>query len=170
MMAERSDLLAVCGLYCGACYHHRASFPESRHLLEAAARQGRELEGFTCRGCRSGRIHGIRVLYIHPGCAQCEIRACADERGVLHCGLCLEFPCARIEDFRLDGHIHHLDVLDNLVALKGKGPGRWLAEQEQRWTCKCGKKFSWYETACRNCGASLASYGPDPRAAIDTDA
>lgn len=154
----------MCGLYCGACYHHRASFPESKHLLEEAACQGRELEGFTCQGCRSD------ILYIHPGCAQCKIRACADERGVLHCGLCPGFPCARIEDFQVDGHIHHLDVLDNLASLKEKGPGRWLVEQERRWMCECGVKFSWYETVCHNCGAALASYGPDPRAATEADA
>jgi hypothetical protein len=163
-VADRSVLLAVCGLYCGACYHHRASFPEGAHLLEEAARQGRALEGFTCQGCRSD------ILYIHPGCTRCEIRACADSQGVLHCGLCPEFPCARIEDFRVDGHIHHLDVLDNLASLKEKGPDRWLAEQEQRWTCECGARFSWYETICHNCGMSLASYGPDPRAVTEADA
>jgi hypothetical protein len=163
-MADRSELLAVCGLYCGACYHHRASFPESEHLLEDAARQGRELEGFTCQGCRSD------VLYIHPGCARCEIRACAGERGMLHCGLCPEFPCARIEDFQNDGHVHHLDVLSQLDDLRAKGPDRWLAEQEQRWTCECGARFSWYETVCHRCGAPLASYGPDPRAVIEADA
>jgi len=47
-------LLGVCGLYCGACYHYRASFTEGRYLLEEAARQGRSLEGFACKGCRSG--------------------------------------------------------------------------------------------------------------------
>jgi hypothetical protein len=163
-MADRSALLGVCGLYCGACYHYRASFSEGAHLLEEAARQGRAPEGFACQGCRSD------ILYIHPGCARCEIRACADGRGALHCGLCPEFPCARIEDFQNDGHIHHLDVLDNLAALMESGPDRWLAEQERRWTCECGGKFSWYETVCRNCGASLASYGPDPRAAIRANA
>jgi hypothetical protein len=163
-MADRNVLLTVCGLYCGACYHYRASFPDGVHLLEEAARQGRALAGFTCQGCRSD------ALYIHPGCARCAIRACADGRGVLHCGLCPKFPCARIEDFRIDGHIHHWDILDNLTSLKGKGPDRWLAEQERRWTCACGAKFSWYEAVCRNCGASLASYGPDPRAVIKADA
>lgn len=157
-MTDRRVLLAACGLYCGACYHYRASFSEGKHLLEEAARQGRALEGFTCQGCRSD------ILYIHPGCARCEIRACADERGVLHCGLCSELPCTRIEDFQNDGHVHHLDVLDNLAALKEKGPDRWLVEQERRWTCECGAKFSWYETACHHCGAPLDSYGPDPRA------
>jgi hypothetical protein len=27
-------LLAVCGLYCGACPHYRAALPEGKHLLE----------------------------------------------------------------------------------------------------------------------------------------
>lgn len=157
-MTNRNVLLAACGLYCGACYHYCASFPEGRHLLQEAVRQGRALEGFTCQGCRSG------ALYIHPGCARCEIRACVDGRGVLHCGLCPEFPCARIAGFQGDGRIHHLDVLDNLAALNELGPDRWLAEQEQRWTCECGARSSWYETTCHHCGASLASYGPDPRA------
>jgi hypothetical protein len=156
-MTNRRLLLGVCGLYCGACYHHRASFPEGEHLLQEAARQGRELEGFACGGCRSD------ALYIHPGCAQCEIRACAEGRGILHCGLCPEFPCARIKDFQYDGRIHHLDILSQLGALAAEGPDRWLAEQEQRWKCECGVSFSWYETTCHNCGASLASYGADPR-------
>ncbi|RPI31229.1 MAG: DUF3795 domain-containing protein, partial [Chloroflexota bacterium] len=60
-------LLAVCGLYCGACYHYRASFPEGSHLLAQALRQGRGLEGYTCQGCRSDR------RYIHQGCDQCQI-------------------------------------------------------------------------------------------------
>lgn len=77
-MSDR-DLLAACGLYCGACYHYRASFPEGRHLLAEAARRGHPLEGYACRGCRSD------VLYVHPGCARCPIRACAEEKGLLHC-------------------------------------------------------------------------------------
>ena len=80
-------LLAACGLYCGACYHYLAdSWPPER-LLAEAARRGRSPEGFTCRGCRSDR------LYIHAGCAQCELRACAEGRGLLHCGECPEMPC-----------------------------------------------------------------------------
>ncbi|MBN1312890.1 MAG: DUF3795 domain-containing protein [Anaerolineae bacterium] len=152
-MIDPQSLLAACGLYCGACYHYRASFPEGQHLLEEARRQGRKLEGFTCRGCRSD------VLYIHPGCAQCQIRDCTDSRGILHCGLCTEFPCEQLIAFQNDGHVHHLDILMQLEELKEKGPERWLAEQEQRWRCQCGASFSWYETTCHRCGASLNSYG-----------
>jgi hypothetical protein len=120
-------LLGACGLYCGACYHFRASFPEGKHLLEQARLEGRELTGFTCAGCRSD------TLYIHPGCAQCKIRACAEGNGIEHCGLCLELPCDRIKAFINDGHIHHLDVLANLMELVAKGPDQWLDEQQRRW-------------------------------------
>jgi len=159
MAEESSQLLGVCGLYCGACYHYRASFPEGQHLLDQAVRHGWEAEGFTCRGCRSDR------LYVHPGCAQCEIRACAERRGLLHCGLCPEFPCRRIETFQGDGRIHHREVLSQLDELCAEGPDRWLADQARRWRCRCGSGFSWYEESCHCCGAALESYGPDPRLA-----
>jgi hypothetical protein len=145
-------LLGVCGLYCGACYHYRASFPESKHLLEEARQQGRELIGFTCKGCRSD------ALYIHPGCSQCKIRACAENKEIPHCGLCAEYPCKQFKAFQNDGRKHHLDIMLQLKAIKMKGPEHWLDEQTQRWTCRCGKKFSWYEKACRHCGAMLDSY------------
>ena len=149
------DLLAVCGLYCGACYHYRASFPKGGHLLREATRRGRPLKGYTCRGCRSD------ALYVHSGCAQCQIRACAEEKNVLHCGLCDAFPCDRLKAFQGDGRVHHRPVIDQLEDLKCKGPAQWLAEQAARWTCTCGAPFSWYEIACQNCGAPLNSYGPD---------
>jgi uncharacterized protein DUF3795 len=156
-MSDSKLLLGVCGLYCGACYHYRASFPESKYLLEEANRQGRELEGFTCAGCRSD------TLYIHPGCAKCKIRACAESKSILHCGLCLEFPCNQIKAFQSDGRLHHLDVILNLEDLRAKQPEQWLAEQQQRWKCGCGASFSWYEKTCHSCGAVLNTYGDDPR-------
>ncbi len=156
-MSDSRLLLGVCGLYCGACYHYRASFPASKHLLEEANRQGRDLRGFTCAGCRSD------ILYIHPGCAECRIRACAESKNIVHCGLCSEFPCDRIRAFQSDGRIHHLDVISNLEELRAKGPDQRLAEQQQRWICKCGASFSWYEKSCHNCGAVLNSYEYDSR-------
>jgi hypothetical protein len=156
-VAENSTtLLAACGLFCGACYHYRASFYDDERLREAAAQRGREPDGFTCGGCRS------EALYVHAGCAQCAIRTCADEKGIQHCGLCDEFPCERLWAFRNDGRLHHEDILIELVNLRHKGPEIWLAEQAESWNCACGESYSWYEETCHKCGAPLASYGPDP--------
>ena len=149
-------LLAACGLYCGACYHYRAAEPGGEHLLAEAAQRGRPAAGYTCRGCRS------ETRYIHPGCAQCTIRACADAHGIAHCGLCAEVPCAMLCAFRDDERVHHRPIVEQLAALARTDPRSWLAVQAARWTCACGAPFSWYETTCRQCGAPLDSYGPDP--------
>ena len=155
-MQASTTLLGACGLYCGSCYHYRASFPEGEHLLTEKARKGRKLEGFTCKGCRSEKH------YIHPNCAQCEIRACTDRKGILHCGECSDFPCDRIRSFQSDGRLHHEPVLEQLRAIKEKGVGPWLDEQKERWRCSCGTGFSWYEEYCNVCKEPLDSFGPDP--------
>lgn len=95
-----SALLAACGLYCGACYHYRASFYDDERLRAEATGRGYDTERFTCQGCRSG------MLNIFAGCAQCEIRASADRKGFPHCGLCMEFPCDPLRAFQNDGHLH----------------------------------------------------------------
>jgi hypothetical protein len=156
--ADSLQLVGVCGLYCGACYHYRASFPEGRHLLDEALQQGRAVEGYACRGCRSDE------LYVHPGCSRCDIRACAEGKRISHCGTCREFPCDRLVAFQSDGRIHHRDALSNLENLKGRGSEEWLADQHRRWQCDCGAQFSWYEDRCRQCGASLTGYGGEPAA------
>jgi hypothetical protein len=152
-MTHNHQLLAVCGLYCGACYHYRAASAGGAHLLEAA---NRPVETFGCQGCRSD------TLYIHPGCAECGIRACADARGFTTCADCPDMPCERLLTFRNDGRVHHLPVIDHLRDIAALGANRWLANQSENWRCTCGAPFSWYETTCAQCGASLPSYGPDP--------
>ena len=148
------DLTAVCGLYCGACFHYRAGRPDGRHLLLDEARGGRPPGGYTCRGCRSD------TLYVHPGCAECEIRACADARGLPHCGACAAFPCERLLAFRDDGRAHHRDVVRNLREVNELGVKTWLGLQAVRWRCAaCAAPFSWYEARCHRCGARLQSYG-----------
>jgi hypothetical protein len=151
------NLLAVCGLYCGACYHYRASFANGKHLLEPEFRGDRPLDGYTCRGCRSDR------LYIHPGCAECPIRACAEDKGIVHCGECELFDrhrlaCDRLKVFQNDGRVHHMPIVQQLDDVDRKGIGPWLAEQKARWTCACGWPFSWYERTCQRCGKALDSY------------
>jgi hypothetical protein len=149
-------LLAACGLYCGACYHYRASRPGGDHLLTDEARGGRPLAGYLCGGCRSEKH------YIHPGCRDCEIRACADARGLRHCGACEQLPCEQLRAFQYNGRKHHLDVEANLQAVERRGAEGWLVIQALQWQCpSCDAPFSWYEITCHACGAPLPSYGID---------
>jgi uncharacterized protein DUF3795 len=151
-LQDKVMLVGVCGLYCGACYHYLASFPENAHLLTDENLQGRKREGFVCLGCRSDQ------LYIHPGCAECKIRPCAQSRGILHCGLCEQYPCDQLLSLQNDGRSHHREILDELRRLLDDGPDKWLKDQQLRWTCPCGSPFSWYEEFCMHCGSQLRSF------------
>jgi hypothetical protein len=143
-------LLGVCGLYCGACNHYRASFPEGEHLLQKLLQKDKTMEEPTCQGCRSDKLR--------HHCSECKIRECAEGKGINHCGDCTEIPCEMLRNFQLDGRAHHLDVMDNLAELREQGCEKWLKKQELKWKCQCGAGYSWYETECRFCGSPFDFY------------
>lgn len=157
-MNSKLRLLGYCGLYCGACNHYRSSYPESNYLLEEGIKRGEDPNNFTCRGCRG------EIEYLHPGCDVCSIKLCAEDEGLVHCGLCSAFPCKKIIGFQYDNrYMHHRAVVDNLKELKEKGPDLWLEEQGKKWTCTCGMPFSWYEKNCSKCDSSLPTYATNSR-------
>jgi len=141
-----NELIAYCGLYCGACSFKTAYEERDReHLLRMPAKYDRWKEAplEACPGCR-----------LENRCGKCAIRDCAIEKRVEHCGLCGEFPCGKLLEFGGDGMPHHAEVIANLKALTEMGPERWPAAQKAAWTCACGERFSWYLRECRKCPAS----------------
>lgn len=138
------DLIAYCGLYCGACSFKTAFETRDReHLLRMPAKydplKEAPLEG--CPGCRR-----------ENRCGECALRDCAVARAVDHCGRCGEFPCDKLVRFSADGIPHHAETIGNLKALNAMGEERWLAAQEALWACPCGERFSWYLRECRQGG------------------
>jgi hypothetical protein len=93
---------AVCGRYCAAC---------DAYLDSSCCGCGYQL-GQTCKG-------------------ECAIfRCCIVERGLEHCGLCIDFPCQVFV-----GHAPPLDVARLYKALRRRaqiGTAAWLDEQEER--------------------------------------
>jgi hypothetical protein len=152
-MDNKLELLGYCGLYCGACTRFRAVLPDGKHLLEDAIIGCYIYQKGTCGGCR-GKLESL-----YAGCHICDIKKCAINKEIDHCGLCSSFPCERIIDFQHESYsIHHLEVIDNLNELKDKDSKEWLEEQQKKWTCGCGKHFSWYEDICSNCGNNIETY------------
>jgi len=149
---DNCKLLGFCGLYCGACPHHRALFKDGRYILEGALKNGLMLEEFTCEGC------GADKSLMRKACADCDMRACAMDKKVEHCGECDNFPCGRFTAFQNDGLAHHLDIVANVSEIKNKGAKQWLSDQSEDWKCECGRPFSWYESVCSNCSSKLDSY------------
>ncbi|MGD8719459.1 MAG: DUF3795 domain-containing protein [Candidatus Zixiibacteriota bacterium] len=140
---------AYCGLYCGACWElvatERGEVEKLREDAESAAYTAEQL---SCRGCRTDVVAFF--------CLDCEMRSCAQERGVAFCSDCGDYPCEYVREFQADKYAHHSAVLKNLDTIRERGADAWLVEQEERWKCpSCGARFTWYEDTCGDCGAEL---------------
>ena len=122
------DTIEICGLFCGIC----PSYPEK------------------CHGCMSD--------FLRPGCDVCHagFRECAKEHQVSRCCECGDYPCARLEAFRVDGKPHHLVVTENVGKMKELGLNLWLEEQIREHTCsRCGALVQWERSVCQVCGCAF---------------
>lgn len=150
----KENLVAVCGLYCGACPMYTATQSKDEEEIKALLKQFSsgpmtlKKEDILCDGC----IGGDRVASF---CRDCPMRACPnDKQDVIRCSDCQEFPCSRITDFNNDGMPHHGEVLNNLRQIKKMGIQKWAKYDEERWQCpKCKSPMTWYDSKCSGCGA-----------------
>ena len=161
-------LVAVCGLYCGACPMYIATQSNDKKKQETLLKQFSsgprklKMEDLLCDGCLgNGRVASF--------CSTCAIRACPnDKQGVTRCSDCQDFPCSRITEFNNDGMPHHGEVLNNLGQIQKMGIKKWAKYDEERWQCpECNSPMSWYEGKCSNCSAprserlfTLRPFGP----------
>jgi len=135
-----SELIAYCGLYCGACSFRLAFQENNRKHIEVMPSCYDNLKNNPleyCPGCR-----------LENKCGECRIRDCAVENKYNHCGECSDFPCDKITNFNNDGKPHHSESLNNLKLLNEIGEKSWLEYMDNKWTCKCGTKLSWYYKCC----------------------
>lgn len=113
--------LAPCGLDCSLCALYQAAndLEKAALLVPWFRRQGwiQPGDGATeimakgpfCMGCLGDR----RVQWS----GDCAIRSCCtDERHLPHCGVCADFPCARLEQWAR-GADHHAQALAKLRAI-----------------------------------------------------
>ena len=91
------DLIAVCGPSCAKCPAYIATQAKNRETLQKMAEEwtkalGRphKAEDVMCDGCRTPNGH--RTAF----CATCNIRTCAQSKGVATCAHCAECPCEKI--------------------------------------------------------------------------
>ena len=147
---EGEHLVAVCGLYCGACTLYRTRRDNNpqrlKEVLQTLSQRGQVATDFECDGC----LGGGRLT---PYCRECEMRLCAAEKpGVTRCSDCPEFPCSLVNDFNSDGVRHHAEVIDSLHQIQQVGAAAWLKEQQERWSCpQCGIPIDWYARVCFKC-------------------
>jgi hypothetical protein len=151
---NKENLIAACGLYCGACEMYRAVQDNNQQKCEALLKQFNSrggnftLDDITCDGCLGGGK-------LTPWCRECGMRNCAKHKnGETRCTPeCPDFPCAQLTGFSTDQMTHHHEVLDNLDCLHKVGIKKHAEQEEKRWLCpECKTHLSWYDTKCPKCG------------------
>jgi hypothetical protein len=129
------EFVTYCGLHCELCAERSRIPQRAAALREAMAEEGwpfwaQTLSGFGefwtflenlqsggCPGCRAG-----------GGYPECQIRLCAQDRGLELCCHCPDFPCDHVEAL---GTRYPTLIADN-QRLRTVGLEQWLAEQEER--------------------------------------
>lgn len=93
-------IIAYCGLVCTDCPAYIATQADDQAMLQQTLEQWQAefnapnmtLQDVICDGCLSGdRKCGH--------CAECDIRACGEERGVANCAHCDDYACEKLEKF-----------------------------------------------------------------------
>jgi hypothetical protein len=90
--------MSACGVVCSECGAHVAGLSEDRAVQERVANAWRTIykldvapEDLMCNGCLS--MEGP----VLAACKDCWVRQCVLSKGIAHCGLCEQFPCAELE-------------------------------------------------------------------------
>lgn len=99
------DLGAYCGLYCGTCPMYT---------------------GGKCTGCKGP----TETLADH--CKSCQMRPCAQAKGIKSCAECNAFPCAKTNKMHESGKPMGQAAAANCKAIQEIGYTQWLAEQESK--------------------------------------
>ena len=138
------DLIAFCGLDCGACEARAATVNGDDALREKVAKLWSELNGVTitpeminCEGCRTG---GAKTPYCE---SLCPIRQCALGKGAETCGSCVE-----------------MDGCEKLAMITAGNPGALarLKGKEFNEECPCTKDCIRHGN-CEDCREHHAEYG-----------
>ena len=150
-LTENKELIAACGLYCGACGVYLATKEnDSDKILYYAVALNQTYEDTLCDGCGAKRksLHCTKI---------CTFVNCKQEKGVNNCVDCYEFPCESLKDFK-SKMPHRAEIFESLKHMKEVGGDDWLKEMQEFFTCKqCKTANSSYHISCRKCGHTPGS-------------
>lgn len=143
-----ASLAGICGAYCGACPVYMAWVAQDLPRLEALALELHTTpDRLMCTGCRTP------AAFCFGG--DCEVKACAQHRGVAFCPDCADYPCNRIRRAHVGPSYRNLLSRD-AGRLHAVGVSAWLREQDAKWRCSgCGAKVPAGSEACPACGRRL---------------
>lgn len=157
---QNRELMAPCGLYCGACGIYIATRDENEKFKAVMGRvYGTEPEETQCCGCM--QPDPPKKLYGY--CKTCKIRSCVRSKDYYSCHQCDKWPCALIENF---GYATAVRVARRAIPLwrakvaelgDEKGSVEWARAECERYHCpSCGEPLFRGARNCRACKHDVA--------------
>lgn len=157
---RNKDLMAPCGLYCGACGVYIATRDGNKKFRAIMGNlYGTKPEETACLGCMQPdppkQLYGL--------CKGCKIRDCVTSKGHYACHQCEEWPCDLIENFGLATGVRvmkrTIPIWRAMVAEHGdeKGSVEWARAECERYHCSsCGEPLFRGAQRCRACKKQVA--------------
>jgi len=144
--SSNKELVAACGLYCGACGIYLATQEsDNKKILQYALVLNQTFEETLCDGC------GAKKKSLH--CSKmCIFIECKRQKGVDFCYECEEFPCKALNEFK-SKMPHRIEIIESQNRMKEIGIENWLIEMQDYFSCPhCKTINSAYHLTCRKCG------------------
>ncbi len=157
---QNKNLMAPCGLYCGACGIYIATRDKNDKLKTALGNlYGTKPEETQCCGCM--QADPPEMLYSF--CRSCKMRECVRSKGLYSCHQCQEWPCAMVENF---GIATGLRVMKRTIPIwrakvealgDEQGSIAWARSECERYHCaSCGNPLFRGAQRCRVCKKDVA--------------
>lgn len=137
------NLLSPCGLYCGVCGIRTAYLSGEPRFIDAMAKTyGVKPEQIKCEGCRSNAPFVL--------CAVCPIKSCIENKKLIGCHECGEWPCSRVQDFPIERA--RSQMMRAIPLWRKLGTEKWIEHEMNYFSCKeCGAQLFRGVRRCRNC-------------------
>jgi hypothetical protein len=157
---RNKDLMAPCGLYCGACGVYIATRDKNEKFKAMMGKlYGTKPEETECLGCMQADPPPKMYGY----CKLCKIRNCVKGKGFYSCHPCKEWPCDLIEKFGFGTGVkvmkRAIPIWRAKVAEHGdeEGSVEWARAECERYHCSsCGKPLFRGAQRCRECKRPVA--------------
>jgi hypothetical protein len=157
---RNTDLMAPCGLYCGACGVYIATRDNNEKFKAVMGNlYGTRPEETACLGCM--QQEPAKKLYGY--CSVCTIRDCVRSKGLYSCHQCEAWPCEKIDNF---GFATGKKVMKDTIPLwrekvaalgDTQGSVAWARSVCERYHCpSCGSPLFRGAQRCRACKEPVA--------------
>lgn len=127
---SKKMLIAACGNYCGGCTDYLAYVKNDEKLKKKLAEELSKQFSMDIKPKDVGCL-GCHGPISKRWCASCHIKRCTQEKGILTCAFCSDFPCEILEEY-YEKEENGDNYKRNILRQREIGLEKWLAETKKQ--------------------------------------